>query len=145
MVRIRRSPAHPMVDLHRRMEQVMERLLRDVKPLGSPAPWVPRADVYETAEEFVVTLEIPGIDRGEIDILVEGLYLSLSGTRPEPAPQGCVRWHQMEVTHGRFERVLVLPPEADAERITATYKDGFLYIHIPRGTAGTRSVPIDET
>ena len=144
-MRIRRSPAHPMIDLHRRMEQVMERLMQEVKPLESPVPWVPRADIYETAEEFVVTLEIPGIDREEIEILVEGLYLTLSGTRVEPATQGCMRWHQMEIAHGRFERVLTLPHEADAERITATYTDGFLYIHIPRGPASARSVPIDET
>ena len=144
MVRIRRSAAHPMVDLHRRMEQVMERLLQDAKPLGAPAPWVPRADVYETPDGFVVTLEIPGLDREEIDILVEGLCLSLSGTRPEPAPPDCVRWHQMEITHGRFERILILPQEADPERITATYKDGFLFIHVPRGTPGARSVKIDE-
>jgi len=134
-----------MVDLHRRMEQVMERLLRDVKPLESPAPWVPRADIYETAEEFVVTLEIPGVDGEEIEILVEGPYLSLSGVRLGPAPQGCMRWHQMEIAHGRFERLLALPQEADADRITATFKDGFLSIHIPRGTAGTRTVAIDES
>ena len=145
MVRIRRSPAHPMLDIHHRMEQVMERLLRDVKPVEAQASWVPRADVYETAEGFVVTLELPGVEREEIEILVEGFYLRLSGFRPEPLAQGCMRWHQMEIAHGRFERVLALPQEADPERITATYKDGFLSIHIPHGSSGARSVPIDET
>jgi len=145
MVRIRRSLAHPMLDIHQRMEQVMERLLRDVKPLEPQSSWLPRADVYETAEGFVVTLELPGVEREEIDILVEGLYLRLSGIRPEPLTQGCMRWHQMEIAHGRFERVLALPQEADSERITATYKDGFLVIHIPRGSSVARSVPIDGT
>ena len=144
-MRIRRIPAHPMVDLHRRMERVMERLLQDVAPLESPVPWMPRANVHETAEEFVVTLEIPGIDRDEIEIQVEGPYLNVSGTRTEAATDGCVRWHQMEIAHGRFERVLALPQEADPERITATYKDGFLTIHIPRGPATVRNVPINET
>jgi HSP20 family protein len=145
MVRIRRSLSHPMLDIHRRMEQVMERLLRDVKPVEPQASWLPRADVYETAEGFVVTLELPGVEKEEIDILVEGLYLHLSGVRPEPLAQGCMRWHQMEIAHGHFERVLALPQEADPERITATYKDGFLMIRIPRGSSGARSVPIDET
>jgi HSP20 family protein len=144
-MRIRRSPVHPMVDLHRRMEQVMQRLLQDAQPMKSHGQWEPRTDIYETAEEFVVTLEIPGIDREEIEILVEGLYLSVSGSRAEPETQGCMRWHQMEITHGRFERVLTLPQEADPERITATYEDGFLSIHIPRGPAVVRSVPIEKT
>jgi HSP20 family protein len=136
MVRIRRSPPAPMLDLHRRMEQVLESLLRDVKPLESPAPWIPRVDIFETAEEFVVTLEIPGVDREEIDIMVEGLCLTVSGARPDPSPAGCVRWHQMEIAHGRFERVLALPQEVDPERITATCKDGFLSIRIQRGSSG---------
>ena len=136
MVRIRRNPAAPMLDLHRRMEQVMERLLRDVKPLGTPALWIPRADIFETAEGFVVTVEIPGVEREEIDIMVDGLGLSIYGVRPEPVPAGCVRWHQMEIAHGRFERVLALPQEVDPERITATCRDGFLSIRIQRGSSG---------
>jgi HSP20 family protein len=144
MVRIRRSPTHPMLDIHHRMEQVMERLLRDVKPVEPQTAWVPRADVYETADGFVVTLELPGVEREEIEILVEGLYLRLSGARPEPPTRECMRWHQMEIAHGRFERVIALPQEADSEGITATYKDGFLVIQIPRGSSGVRSVPIDE-
>ena len=145
MVRIRRSPAHPMLDLHHRMEQVMERLLRDIRPMESQASWEPRADVYETSEGFVVTLELPGVVRDDIEIVIEGLYLRLSGVRAQPEIEGCMRWHQMEIAHGRFERVLALPPEADLENITASYKDGFLSIRIPRGPGGARSVPIDES
>src|SRR2546425_13147144 len=136
MVRIRRSTAQPVLDLHRRMEEVMERLLRDVKPLEAPAPWTPRADIHETPEAFVVTMEIPGVEREEIDIVVEGLYLTISGHRTEPSSPECMRWHQMEIAHGRFERVLALPQEVEAERITATYRDGFLHITIPRASAG---------
>jgi len=136
MVRIRRSPPAPVLDLHRRMEQVMAHLLRDVRPMDTPAPWVPRVDIFETADGFVVTLELPGVEREGIDVVVEGRCLSISGTRPEPAPSGCVRWHQMEIAQGRFERVLMLPYEVDPDHITATHKDGFLRIEIPRGTSG---------
>src|SRR5262245_20949711 len=104
MVRIRRSPAHPMLDLRHRMELVMERLLSDVvNPIETQGAWVPRADVYETSEGFVVTIEVPGVDREDIEIVVDGQYLSVSGTRPEPETHGCMRWHQMEIGHGRFE------------------------------------------
>jgi len=121
----------------------MERLFRDVKPVESPAPWAPRVDIHETPGAFIVTLEIPGVERDAIDIVVEGLYLTVSGQRTETLSPGCVRWHQMEIAHGRFERVLGLPQEVDADRITATYKDGFLTITIPRGSGGL-SVPIGE-
>ena len=121
----------------------MERLMRDVKPLESPARWSPRVDFHETPGAYVVTLEIPGVERDAIDIVVEGLYLKVSGQRAETLSTDCLRWHQIEIAHGRFERVLALPQEVDADRITATYRDGFLTITIPRGTGGC-SVPIGE-
>src|SRR5258706_6154150 len=111
MVRIRRSPPAPVLDLHRRMEQVMAQLLRDVQPIETPAPWVPRVDIFEAADGFVVTLEVAGVEREEIDIVVEDRCLRISGSRPEPSPAGCVKWHQTEIAHGRFDRVLMLPPE----------------------------------
>ncbi len=144
-MRIRRGSESPVFDLHRRMEEVMDRLMRDIRPLGGPASWMPRADVCETAEGYVVTLELSGVDRDRIDIVVEGAYLTVSGERAEPDQPGCVRWHQMEITHGRFERILALPQEADASGIEATYADGFLSIRIPRSAKATRTVPIDET
>ena len=145
MVRIRRSPAHPMLDLRHRMELVMERLLSDVAhPIEAQGAWVPRANVYETIEGFVVTLEVPGVERQELEVVVDGQYLSVSGTRPEPESSECMRWHQMEIGHGRFERVLGLPAGADLERISATYQDGFLLIVIPRGVPDSRSVPINK-
>ena len=136
MVRIRRSPPTPVLDLHRRMEQVMAQLLRDVQPIETPAPWTPRVDICESADGFVVTLEVAGVEREEIEIVVEDRCLRISGTRSDPSPSGCVRWHQMEIAQGRFERVLMLPQEADPDRITATHKDGYLHIRIPRDPLG---------
>lgn len=136
MVRIRRSPPAPVLDLHRRMEQVMAQLLRDAQPIETPAPWTPRVDILESADGFVVTLEVAGVEREEIDIVVEDRCLRISGARSDPSPSGCVRWHQMEIAQGRFERVLMLPQEVDPERITATHKDGFLHIRIPRDPLG---------
>jgi HSP20 family protein len=143
MVRIRRSRPREIADLHRRVEGILNTLLHDL-PAVTPAAsaWIPRADVHETGAALIVTLEIPGVEREDIDIVVEGPYLSITGRRPEPSPGSCVRWHQMEIAHGRFERVIALPEEADPERITATYREGFLEITIPRGDPGPRTVPI---
>ncbi|MBI4169977.1 MAG: Hsp20/alpha crystallin family protein [Acidobacteria bacterium] len=144
MVRITRGKAPGMADLHRRMEQVMQALLADARPFSSAAPaWVPRVDIYETADGYVVVMEIPGVEREEIEIVVEEHYLRVSGSRPEPAHAGCVRWHQMEISHGPFERIIALTPDVDLEQISATCRDGFLEIKVPRLIAPSRSVPIE--
>ncbi len=143
MVRIRRSAADEVADLHRRMEQMMERLLHGADPVPSPTGWTPRADIYETADRILVILEIPGVERDDLEIVVQGRYLRVAGSREQPASSGCVRWHQMEIAYGPFERVVALPAEADPERIEATYRDGYLRIEIVREAAGTRAVPIE--
>ena len=145
MVRIRRSPAQEVETLHRRMEQMMERLLHAVDPLPSPAGWVPRADIYETADRLLVALEVPGVERSDIEIVVQGPYLRVSGSREAPAATGCMRWHQMEIAYGPFERVVALPYEVDPDRITAAYRDGFLLIEIACEAPGGRTVPIESS
>jgi HSP20 family protein len=142
VVRIRRCPPQEVSDLQRRMETILNALLHDLPAAQAVSrTWLPRADIHETDAGFVVTLEIPGVEREEIDIVVEGPYLSVSGHRPAPAPAACTRWHQVEIAQGAFERVIALPEGADTAGINATYRDGFLQITIPRAGAG-RSVPI---
>jgi HSP20 family protein len=144
MLRIRRIAVEEEVtDLHRRMEQMMERLLHGAEAVVSPSGWAPRADIYETADHILVVVEVPGVERSDIEIVVQGRYLRVSGTRGEPSAAGCMRWHQMEIAYGPFERVVALPAEADPERIEATYRDGFLRIQVVRGAAATREVPIE--
>src|SRR5262249_4410677 len=130
IVRIRRTRSPEETDLHRTMERMMERLLVGTEAGLSSRGWVPRADVHETSEGVVVTLEIAGGRRDAIEILAEGTYLRVSGVREEPAPGACVRWRQMEIAYGPFERVIGVPFEIDPDAIRATYEDGYLRIEI---------------
>jgi HSP20 family protein len=143
MVRIRRLQSPELSGLQRRMEQMMQQLLLGADPAPMARAWVPRVDIYETAEGLALSMEIPGVDREEIEIVVQGQYLRVSGVRQEPSSPGCMRWHQMEIVYGAFERVVALPEAVDPDQIRATYRDGFLRIDIQRGASTPRMVPID--
>ena len=145
MVRIRRRPSLELGDLHRRMEQAMETLLHASGVASGAGGWAPRVDIRETADVFLVTVDLPGVQRDGIDLTVEGSYLHITGVRHDPALEGCVRWHQMEIAYGSFERIINLPFEIDPDRIHASFQDGFLNIEIPRTAAPSRQVPIDTT
>jgi HSP20 family protein len=132
-----------MGDLHRRMEQVMESLLHGGSLAGGSGSWAPRVDIRETADKFLVTVDLPGVQREAIEVMIEGSYLHITGVRGEPALEGCVRWHQMEIAYGKFERVINLPFEIDPEGIRASFQDGFLNIEILRTAPPSRQVPID--
>jgi HSP20 family protein len=126
------------------MERMMEHLLFDAEVgTASGRTWIPRADIIETETSTRITLEIPGVPRDAIDIVVQGPYIRIEGVRREPSASGCLRWHQMEIVYGPFERVFALPFDIEPERIHATYEDGFLVIDIRRDAAGPRNVPIE--
>jgi len=145
MIRIRRIEAGGIADLQHRMEEMMERVLADVWSAGRVSRgWVPRADIYDTAEALHLTLEVPGVPREAIEILVQGRFLCVTGSRPEPRASECTRWHQMEIAHGRFEKVIELPGDIDPDGVSATYQDGFLILRAPRMALPPRTVAVEK-
>ncbi len=97
--------------------------------------WRPRINVYELPDRYYVCAELAGMPHEKIDLRIEDGQLHLRGVRPKPAlPRGGaeVSVHLMEIDSGPFERTLGLPRDVDADRIAARYRDGFLWIELPR-------------
>ncbi|MDX6610996.1 MAG: hypothetical protein QOD75_182 [Blastocatellia bacterium] len=93
-----------------------------------PADWVPAADVYESAEEYLVAIDLPGIERTQLDISLENDRLAVRGDRvvSEHGKQ------RLERPAGRFLRRFDVPATVEAEEIVAEYKDGVLNIRLPK-------------
>ncbi len=94
------------------------------------ADWIPVADVYETAKEYVVAMDLPGIDRAGLEIDLENERLIVKGTRTS-ANNG-EEQHRTERPQGRFNRTFGVPAAVDPEQIEAEYKDGVLYVRLPK-------------
>jgi HSP20 family protein len=106
------------------------------------AGWRPPIDVHETADAYVVTAELPGVGRSDIQIHVHDGRLTLSGARPERAVP-CEQFHRIERGHGTFSRTFEFPLSIDADRITADLTDGVLTVVCPKQTeAASRRVQI---
>jgi HSP20 family protein len=88
-------------------------------------------DLYETAEAYVLTAEIPGVDRDDIDIQTGEGRLTLSGMRRERAI-ACEQFHRIERGHGSFQRTFQLPLPIDHAAVTADLKDGVLTVRCPK-------------
>jgi HSP20 family protein len=102
--------------------------------------WVPAADLHETPDRYVLTLEVPGLTRADVDIEFCNDQLSVRGERPgADCPQ---RYQQLERGHGPFARVFSFSQAIDHEAIQADLVDGLLTITIPKGT-GTAARRID--
>ena len=95
------DPLHDLIALHERLNR-----------LGSAdAPgWSPAVDVYETADRFVVSAELPGLSRDDISIDVQQNTLTLRGVRPH-SERPDARFHRVERGHGAFARAFALSAE----------------------------------
>jgi len=92
----------------------------------------PKVDIYDNDESLVITAELPGIDKKDIDIDVKGGVLTLKGERSFDREVKEEKYYCRERTFGKFERVFRIPVDVDPEKISAEYKDGILRIDIPK-------------
>ena len=113
-------------------------------PSGNPpGVWAPAVDVVEEGGELLLYAELPGVERDDVELTVDGRRLELSGRRlPLPADRVFAR---MERSYGPFRRVFELPAEVDADAVSASFRHGVLRVALPkRRSAGSRgAVPID--
>lgn len=138
-------------DLEREMRRISDDMLLQVLKVSGPGGelWSPRVDVYETAESVVVKVCAAGLDPDQMELTLssDNRFLSMRGMRVERDEdrQDRLRYYQLEVYYGPFERVVALPPDVplDRERLTATYKDGFLKVVLPKRTLQSAAKKIE--
>ncbi len=119
--------------LQNEVDKMFLELLRSERtPRYGRAAFRPNADVYYDKREktVVVKLELPGIDPDGISLEVEGNLLRVGGSRTDERHPDAV-YQQMEIIYGRFERTVMLPPEVDGTKASASYNNGYLEIVLP--------------
>jgi HSP20 family protein len=121
-------PCDPLRDL-RAWQERLERLAA-----VRPDSWSPPVDVYETADRYVITAELPGLTRDDVELAVEDTRLTIRGRRADagPGPGDARHYHQMERGYGGFARTFDFPDRIDAPRVSATLNDGVLTVVIPK-------------
>jgi HSP20 family protein len=97
--------------------------------------WEPPADVYETRDTSVATIEIAGVEEEKLDLLLYQDALVLEGTRKCPRPEDDATYHLAEIREGRFRLELTLPAMVDPERVHAVYEGGLLTIKLMKAGA----------
>jgi HSP20 family protein len=95
--------------------------------------WSPPTDVYETETEYVVWVEIAGIQDTDLEISYENGVLTISGIRPDVSERRA--YHQMEIHFGKFSTSIGVPGPVDLDKSVAEYKDGFLTVRMPKAQA----------
>ena len=94
--------------------------------------WVPAVDIREEEQRFVLSADIPGVDRANVDVTLENGVLTIKGERHAEQEETGEDFHRRERVHGTFLRQFSLPDTVNADSINATVKDGVLVIEIPK-------------
>ncbi len=134
--------ADPLWTVSRSMDRVLEDLWRGGETTAN-ARFVPRLEVVENENEFVLTAELPGVEEKDFHVEVHGKVVTLRGEkRSERTGENDGRtWS--ERTFGEFRRVIELPVEVDSEKATAEFKAGVLNVTLPKTSAAkVRHVPV---
>jgi HSP20 family protein len=95
--------------------------------------WMPRVDLLEHDNEFVLVADLPGMQQADIHVSVHDTVLTLEGKRTfAHVENGPGKSHYSERTAGTCCRRFLLSTAVNADKITATYKDGVLEVHLPK-------------
>ena len=143
MTNRRSDPLADLLNLQEKMNRLFQESLSaeglDASSLG-PA-WTPLADAHETPEAYVVELEVPGLQREDLDVQVDGPRLVVKGERRAAAAGRPERFYRMERSYGPFSRSFTFAGPVDAERVSAHLKDGLLRLELPKARARAATRP----
>jgi HSP20 family protein len=133
-------------EMRDQMEQMMDEFTR-TQPAFSPrasAHWIPPMDIYESNEGLLILLEMAGVSKEDIQVVMDPGVLRIYGRRPSPIQEQYSRVLRMEIDFGPFERRIRIQTPIDPDGISAVYRDGFLRIWVPKARAVEREIPVRE-
>jgi HSP20 family protein len=119
--------------LHRQLDQAFGTSDTAEAVGASSVSWIPRVDIHEEAERFVVLADVPGVEAKDIDITAENGVLTIRGERRSQKTESDKKgYERIERTTGSFLRRFTLPESANTESIKAKQTNGVLEVSIPK-------------
>ena len=97
-----------------------------------PVGWTPAVDVAEQNGTLVVTAELPGMSKDDVEVDLSNGALTISGSKLEETGRTEQEMHIVERSYGSFRRAFTLPCAVDETAVKADYKDGILRVTLPK-------------
>src|ERR1051325_9267409 len=131
------NPAEELSNWHRDLDELFGRFFQ--RPETSLQSWMPRMETYRKDNDYIVRLDLPGVNPQDVHVETEDNLLTISGERKGEETGSEYR----ETFYGKFERQITLPQGVEADKVTANYQHGVLEIRVPLpAQLAARKVPI---
>ncbi len=136
------DPFDELTTLRGSMDRLWARMANEDQP--PLANWMPTSDVIESNDEILVKAELPGIDEKDVDVQIENGVLTIKGERKAEKEEEEKNFRRIERSYGSFLRTFTLPTNVEPEKITATFVNGLLEVHLPKKeSAKPRAIKVD--
>ena len=126
------SPLASLLNLSRDFDRLFETPFASVSREGLQPGFTPSLELHEDADNVTVNVELPGIDRKDVNITIHDGVLTVMGERKQDRQVKDGDVFRTERLYGRFERQVGLTQPVVTEKVKASYKDGILTITLPK-------------
>ena len=99
---------------------------------GVAAAWTPAVDVIENDNEYIVRVELPGVNKNDLKITLESNVLTIAGEKKAEEEVKREDYHRIERTYGSLQRSFTLPTMVNADKIDTLFQDGILRVTLPK-------------
>lgn len=135
----------PTLPIHRDIDRLFDQFFRGFGPLFGDRPGFfpsvgeagllkPRVDLSATDQEYLLTVEIPGVSEKDVSVDISGNTMTVKGEKRQEKEEKDKNYYRVERSYGSFQRVLSLPEDVNQEGIKARFKNGVLSITMPRAS-----------
>lgn len=133
------SNEHPIQRFKNEIDGMFSRFFDDsFLPASSlwneSSSFIPKCNIEEKNDHYLVEVEIPGVDPKDIHIELEGNTMTIKGERKRETKTENEdnKMHVVEQSYGSFYRAFTLPNNVNADQINAENKNGILFIRLPK-------------
>lgn len=140
MTLIKYNPMRELIEVEREFNKIFSDFdrrfgfsrRRDDDSELEEASWSPLTDIYEDNENFQVKLDLPGVNKEDVNISYSNGQLTINGERKQETETENHKYHRVERSYGKFYRSFDLPKEINDDKIDAEFINGQLNIVIPK-------------
>jgi HSP20 family protein len=116
----------------REMDEMLRTFRLPREAAGPLADFTPAVDISEKDKEYLVKAQLPGVTKDDVKVEFLNGVLTLSGERKFEKEDKTEKTHRIESAYGSFARSFAVPEDVLTEKIAADYKDGILFVHLPK-------------
>ncbi|MEN8257552.1 MAG: Hsp20/alpha crystallin family protein [Thermodesulfobacteriota bacterium] len=132
MDRFKKNKPYTFSDLERHLGRVLSHMsIPRMLPYHAVMK-APPVDMFETSQEIIIYMELPGVDPDNISVIAEHDTVTVSGERPAPSFKDTTCIHNLEIEHGDFTRTIKIPTPVNISATTSKCQNGYLIVTLPK-------------